>query len=411
MLTEKKNVLQKWKEVIDESKKAPVDAKYYRDYSTAMILENLEREMLNEAVNVTAGVQNWDPVMIPMVRRLAPRLIAHDVMGFQAMDMPTGLIFALVPTYAGVGGVTPGVGTPTPQGGAEALGIDEPRAAYSGTGTDTGTNPFSGAYTRGTGWDKADGETKPWAEMGVTVKRTAVEAKTRNLRANYSIELAQDMQRVHGLDADAELVTILTNEMLAEINREIVGTIYTAAKQGAQFAGTPGAFDLQNDADGRWAGERFRMIMFAIERDANAIAAETRRGKGNIIITSSDVASALAMAGALSYAPAIEKMTGGLEVDVTGTTFAGMAGRFKVFIDPYATGNGYVVGFKGANPYDAGIFYAPYIPAQLFRATDASNNFASAIGIKHRGGIVANPFTSLTAGQNAYYRKAEIKNL
>lgn len=407
-----KTLVEKWEEVLKEDALQPVDSVTHKTKTTAQLLENQDKFMA-ESSNVVADMANWDPVLIKLVRRMAPKMIAYDVMGVQAMSAPTGLLFALKAKYAGRNGNTPGSGAgsgETPQGGAEAQGLNEPRAAYSGTGTDTGTNPFASGYARGTGKATAAGEVDAWAEMGVSIEKTNVVAKTRQLRADYSLELAQDMRSVHGLDADAELVNILSTEIMAELNREVVGTIYGAAKQGAQFTTVPGTYDVQNDADGRWAAERYKGMLFAIERDANAIAIETRRGKGNILIVSSDVASALAMAGILDYAPAVQAMTGNLQVDVTGTTYAGQAGRFKVFVDPYASGNGYLVGYKGINQYDAGIFYSPYVPLQLVRATDPVN-FHPAIGFKTRYAIVANPFTVLTAGGNTYYRKAEITNL
>lgn len=405
-------LVEKWETIEDKNYATPVDVEVLKARTTAQLLENQDK-FLTEASNVTSGVENWDPILMKLARRMAPRLIAYDIAGVQAMTGPTGLLFALKARYAGRNGTTPGTGAGTgeaPQGGAEALGLEEPMSNYSGTGSHTGTNPFSGAYARGVGKSKAAGEVDPWAAMGVTIEKTLVEAKTRQLRADYSLELAQDMRAVHGLEADAELVNILSSELIAEINRELLGVLYVAAKQGAGFATVPGTYDLQNDADGRWAAERYKGLLFAIERDANAIAFETRRGKGNILITSSDVASAIAMAGMLDYAPAIQSMTGGMQIDVSGAAYAGQAGRFKVFVDPYATGNGYLVGYKGANQYDAGVFYAPYVPLQLVRATNP-DNFHPALGFKTRYGMVANPFTTLAAGGNTYYRKAEITNL
>lgn len=405
-------LVEKWNEELQEEQARPSDLQEHKTRTTAQLLENQDN-FLVEASNVVSGVENWDPILMKLVRRMAPKLIAYDVCGVQAMTGPTGLMFALKARYAGRNGTTPGSGSgsgETPQGGAEALGLNEANSAYSGTGTHAGTNPFSGTYTRGTGKATANGETDPWAAMGVTIEKSSVTAVTRQLRADYSLELAQDMRAIHGLDADAELVNILSTELIAELNREVVGKIYTIAKPGAQFASTPGVYDLQNDADGRWAAERYKGLLFAMERDANAIAFETRRGKGNMIITSADVASAMAMAGMLDYAPAIQAATGNLQVDVTGTAYAGMAGRFKVFVDPYATGDGYVVGYKGQNQYDAGLFYCPYVPLQLVRAVDPVN-FHPALGFKTRYALATNPFTTLSAGQNVYYRKAEITNL
>ena len=403
---------EKWKELLNEDVTTSNDSEDHKLKTTAQLLENTDG-FLAESSNVTSGVENWDPILMKLVRRMAPKLIAYDVAGVQAMKGPTGLMFALKARYAGRNGTTPGTGAgtgETPQGGAEALGLNEANSAYSGTGTHAGTNPFSGAYTTGTGKATADGEVDPWAAMGVTIEKSNVFANTRQMRADYSLELAQDMRAIHGLDADAEMVNILSTELIAEMNRELVRTLYSVARQGAQFSSTPGTYSLQDDADGRWAVQRYKGLLFAIERDANAVAWETRRGKANILITSADVASALAMAGILDYAPAVQAQTGSLQVDVTGTSYAGQAGRFKVFVDPYASGNGYMVGYKGANQYDAGVFYCPYVPLQLVRATDPVN-FHPALGFKTRYAIAANPFTTLNGGQNVYYRKAAVTDL
>ena len=398
-------LLEKWEpmlnvEGVDEIKDP------YRRKVTAQLLENTEG-MLNEASNVTAGVQNWDPVLISMVRRMAPKLISYDIMGVQPMSAPTGLMFALKARYAQT---PPNTG---PQSGAEALGLNEADTDYSGTGTHAGDNPFSGTYTTGTGKATAAGEVDAWNSMGVTIDKVSITAVTRQLRADYSLELAQDMKRVHGLDADSELVNILSTEIIAEINREAVRTTFAAAKVGAQFAATPGVFDLNADADGRWSVERFKGLLFAIERDANRIAIESRRGKGNFLIVSSDVASALAMAGVLDYAPALAGQVS-LEVDATGATYAGQAGRYKVFIDPYLGADGYLVGYKGASAYDAGLFYNPYIPLELVRAVDPTN-FHPALGFKTRYAMSENPFVGTSSniknGQNYYYRKAAVLNL
>lgn len=406
-MSQPETLLEKWDQVLKADKvEAITDPR--REKVTAQLLENQEKFLaesaLVEASNVVAGVQNWDPVMIKLVRRMAPKLIAYDICGVQPMTAPTGLIFALKARYA----QTPPNGNP--QGGAEAL-FNEANTAYSGTGTHVGDNPWDVSFATGTGKATAAGETDAWNSMGVTIEKTNVVATTRQLRADYSLELAQDMRAVHGLDADTELVNILSTEMISEINREVVRKVYVVAKPGAQWAGitTAGTFDLNTDADGRWSVERFKGLMFAIERDANAIALESRRGKGNILITSSDVASALAMTGLLDYAPALAAGTN-LDVDVTGAAYAGTMGRFKVYVDPYLGVDGYVVGFKGSNQYDAGFFYCPYVPLQLVRATDPVN-FHPALGFKTRYGLVANPFTTLTANQNVYYRKTRVLNL
>jgi len=395
-------LLEKWEPVLNTDKVEAI-ADPYRTKVTAQLLENQEK-FLTEASNVTGGVQNWDPVLIGLVRRMAPKLIAYDICGVQPMTAPTGLIFALKARYA----QTPPNGNP--QGGAEAL-FNEANSAYSGTGSPSGDDPWDVGFATGTGKATADGEVDPWNSMGVTIEKTNVVATTRQLRADYSLELAQDMRAVHGLDAETELTNILSTEVISEINREIVRKVYSVAKPGAQWAGitTAGTFDLNADADGRWSVERFKGMMFAIERDANAVAIDTRRGKGNILITSSDVASALAMTGILDHAPALAQGTN-LEVDATGAAYAGTMGRFKVYVDPYLGSDGYVVGFKGSTQYDAGFFYCPYVPLQMVRATDPVN-FHPALGFKTRYGLVANPFTTLSANSNAYYRKTKVTNL
>lgn len=392
-----RSLMEKWAPVLDtDATKAPIIESDYKRRVTTQLLENTQVS-LNEAAQTTVGnMANFDPILISLVRRLAPKLIAYDVCGVQPMQMPTGLIFALRARYSS-------------KNGAEAL-FQEADSDFSGAGTHAGTDPFDVGYTHGTGKATADAESGAWNPMSMTIEKKSVVAMDRNLRADYSLQLQQDLKTVHGLDADAELTNILSAELLNEINREIVRTIYTISRQGAQFATAPGTFGLTADSDGRWSVERYKGLMYAIERDANAVAVETRRGKGNIIITSADVASALVMAGLLSFNnPAFISQTQ-LEVDVTGTTYAGMLGRFKVFVDPYAGGNGYVVGYKGANAYDAGLFYAPYVPLQLVRATNV-DSFQPAIGFITRYGIVENPFTTLNPGDNVYYRKAKIVGL
>lgn len=398
-------LLEKWEPVL-ESKEVDAITDPYRKKVTAKLLENTE-EYLKEASNLTAGVQNWDPVLISMVRRMAPKLIAYDIMGVQPMSAPSGLIFALKARRA----QTPPNGGP--QGGAEILGLNEADTSYSGTGSHVGNDPFDPAFSTGTGKTTAAGEVDAWNSVGVTIDKVNISATTRQLRADYSIELAQDMKRVHGLDADAELVNIMSTELISEVNRQAVRTVYHAAELGAQFGSTPGTFDLNADADGRWSVERFKGLLFAIERDANQVAIRSRRGKANFLIVSSDVASALAMAGILDYAPALAGQVN-LEVDATGATYAGNAGRFKVYIDPYLSVDAYLAGFKGATQYDAGIYYAPYIPLELHRATDPSN-FHAAMGFKTRFAFAENPFvgnsTNIKAGSNYYYRKAKVTNL
>lgn len=313
------------------------------------------------------------------------------------MTGPTGMIFAIRSRY-------------TNAAGGEAL-VDEANTNHSGAATPlhVGDDPWDATFTTGVGKTTANGEVDAWNAMSFTIEKKTVDVRTRQLRADYSIELAQDLRSIHGLDAENELSNILSSEIISEINREVVRTIYAISKVGAQFATTPGTFDLSADSDGRWFLEKVKGLLFALERDANVVGRETRRGKGNIIITSADVASAFAMAGVLSYAPGLQQQID-LDVDATGATYAGRVGRFKVFVDPYLGTDGYVVGFKGSNPYDAGMFYCPYVPLQLVKAKNP-DDFSEALGFKTRYGIVANPFTTLNANDNVYYRKAKVLSL
>lgn len=383
---------EKWDKVLNVSTE-PAISDTYKKRVTAQLLENTKKELRESAQTGVANMQNYDPILISLVRRMSPKLIAYDICGVQPMTMPTGLIFCLRSRYNN-------------RNGAEAL-FNEADSDYSGTGLHAGTDPFDVGYSTGTGKLTANGESEPWNPMSMSIEKTSVEAKTRQLRADWSLEIQQDLKSVLGVDAESELINILSTELINEINREVVRTVYTISKQGAQFSATPGTFNLLADADGRWSVERFKGLVFAMERDANAIAKETRRGKGNIIITSPDVASALVMAGLLSFNnPAFIAQTQ-LEVDATGATYCGMLGRFKVFIDPYLETNGYVVGYKGSNAYDAGMFYCPYVPLQLATARNV-DTFQNAVGFKTRYGMAANPFTSLDAASNIYYRKAKI---
>jgi hypothetical protein len=403
-------LIEKWQPLLDTDKVAKISDPY-RSRVTAQLLENQEKFLQEAAQTTTGNIQNWDPVLINLVRRLAPKLIAYDVCGVQPMTGPTGLVFAMRSRYTNVGG-------------AEAL-HNEALTTHSGAASPAhaGDDPWDVTFTTGvaktTTYDTpppggtpqaGSGEVDVWNSMSMTIEKTSVTAKTRQLRADYSLELAQDLRAIHGLDAENELSNILSTEIISEINREVVRTIYAIAKAGAQFAGTPGTFDLANDADGRWFLERVKGLLFAIERDANAIAKETRRGKGNFIVTTADVASALAMAGVLNYAPALQSTIDLPDVDETGVTLAGKVGRFRVYIDPYLGSDGYVVGYKGANAYDAGMFYCPYVPLQMVRATSV-DSFQPAIGFKTRYGIISNPFTSLSANSNVYYRKSRILHL
>jgi hypothetical protein len=430
-MTTRQQLVEKWAPILNHES-APKIADNYRKEVTAVLLENQEREMqkqreaLFEAAPAnsvgsygdTGGFAKFDPVLISLVRRAMPQLIAYDVAGVQPMTQPTGLIFAMKSRYAS-------------QGGTEAL-FNEADTDFSGTGTHAGSNPVDGnTYTTGTGLATADGERLgqggtgdgTFGAMAFSIEKTSVTAKTRALKAEYSIELAQDMKSVHGLDAEGELSNILSAEILTEINREVVRTIYKTAYPGAAVGTTTaGTFDLDTDSNGRWSVEKFKGLLFQIEREANAIGQMTRRGRGNFIITSADVASALAMAGVLDYAPALST---GLNVDDTSTTFAGVLnGKYKVYVDPYTANISndqfFVVGYKGQSAFDAGLFYCPYVPLQMVRAVDP-NSFQPKIGFKTRYGLVANPFVNLddgtsgqdnlTADKNYYYRRVKVANL
>jgi hypothetical protein len=447
------NLQEKWAPVLNHDG-LPEIKDNYRKAVTAILLENQERAIreergilteaptnvgpINTQTTGTGAIDGFDPILISLIRRSMPKLIAYDIAGVQPMTGPTGLIFAMRSQY-------------TNTSGQEAF-FDEADAQFSGTlgATTTPTteknpgliNDATGGATTETAYDLASAKLGTSAleaagdvgsefnEMAFSIDRIAVEAKGRALRADYSVELAQDLKAIHGLDAESELANILSTEILAEINREVVRTVYRGAKPGAQAnTANAGVFDLDVDSNGRWSVEKFKGLLFQIERDANAIAQETRRGKGNVIITSADVASALAMAGVLDYSSGINGAVGGLgEVDDTGNTFVGtLNGRFKVYIDPYsanvASDQYYVVGYKGTNAYDAGLFYCPYVPLQMYRAI-GQDTFQPRIGFKTRYGMVLNPFakglTALTnsdpqhssnIGANAYYRRVRVKNL
>ena len=448
-MIDRKALLEKWAPVIDADGVKVSDVQRRGDL--AVILENqaveMRREsqaygMMNEAAPTNSGgsaglnaistsgyqaasdatnsVAGFDPVLINLVRRAMPQLIAYDVAGVQPMTQPTGLIFAMRSRYVN-------------QFGAEAL-HNEANSAFSGAGSHDGSDPSEATYATGTGMSTAAGETlgsgSTFPEMAFSIEKTSVVAKTRALKAEYSIELAQDLKAVHGLDAEGELSKILSTEILAEINREVIRTIYTTANRGAQNGtAVAGTFDLDVDSNGRWSVEKFKGLLFQIEREANAIAQTTRRGRGNFIICSSDVASALAMAGVLDYAPALAT---GLNVDEASTTFAGVLnGKYKVYVDPYSGGQNlnhagtasgaqfFTVGYKGTSSFDAGLFYCPYVPLQQVRAIDP-NTMQPKFGFKTRYGLVANPFvdimdgsgnSSLTANKNMYYRHVTVANL
>lgn len=438
------NLLKKWAPVLDHGDLAAIKDSHKRSV-TAQLLENQEiacrsdgqgsggyrnqTSLLSEAAptnamgasSSTAGdgsIDLYDPVLISLVRRAAPNLIAYDICGVQPMTGPTGLIFAMRSRYK-------------TQAGTEAL-FDEANTAFPNTAqSQTGASPADLSagteYTRGTGFTTAqaealgDGAGQAFQEMAFSIEKVAVTARSRALKAEYTMELAQDLKAVHGLDAEQELANILSTEILAEINREVVRTINLTATVGAQEnVTTAGTFNLDVDANGRWSVEKFKGLMFQLERESNAIAKATRRGKGNVLICSSDVASALQMAGVLDYTPALA--SNNLQVDDTGNTFAGVLnGRIKVYIDPYfaaTTGTHYAtIGYKGTSAFDAGLFYCPYVPLQMVRAV-GQDSFQPKIGFKTRYGMVANPFatsaadgTLAFANKNVYYRRISITNL
>ena len=431
---------EKWQPVLEHPDLNKIDDSYKRAVTT-LILENQEKAMkedqnfLSEAAptNSTDGqISNWDPILISLVRRAMPNLIAYDVCGVQPMTGPTGLIFAMRAKAASSDG--------------DELLVDEPDTGLSNddaagdltSSAMTGSNPKllndspAGIYLSPTGMTTAQGEAlgdaaaNSFAEMAFSIEKTTVTAVSRALKAEYTMELAQDLKAIHGLDAETELANMLSTEILAEINREVVRSLYITAVAGAQVnTTTAGTFDLDTDSNGRWSVEKFKGLMFQIERDANAIGQQTRRGKGNLIICSADVASALQMAGVLDYAPALNT---NLNVDDTGNTFAGVLnGKFKVYVDPYsanvAASQFYVAGYKGTSPYDAGLFYCPYVPLQMVRAV-GQDSFQPKIGFKTRYGMVQNPFATtngvgaldvsgaVAAGdQNLYYRRVKVTNI
>ena len=433
---------QKWAEVINHADLPEIKDPYKRAV-TAVILENQEKALqeeraqagfLSEAAPANAtgsGVSNWDPILISLVRRAMPNLMAYDVASVQPMSGPTGLIFAMKSRY-------------TAQNGAEALfqeaDTDFSSSSFNGAvgtpkngthggessslvGVDANTDTVADPFGVGAGMTTAEGEalgdssSNAFAQMAFSIEKATVTAKTRALKAEYTMELAQDLKAVHGLDAETELANILSAEILAEINREVIRTINVKAKLGAQTQNvtSAGTFNLVTDADGRWSVEKFKGLLVQLDREANQIAKDTRRGKGNFIICSSDVATALAAAGVLNYAPALSTS---LQVDDTGNTFAGtLLGRIKVYIDPYATTDYINVGYRGTNPYDAGMFYCPYVPLTMVRAVD-QGSFQPKIGFKTRYGMIANPFVGSAPGNdtganraNQYFRIFKVAGL
>ena len=443
----------------------------HRKAVTAVLLENQERFLreerdflyegtpgqLNEITNAgnaagasggfsggatAAGpVAGFDPVLISLIRRSMPNLLAYDICGVQPMNGPTGLIFAMRSRQTSQSGTetffdeVDSTFSTQDKGQDLTAGFTDRNAGFGSTGPQQGTNPSvlgsgdvaQALYSVGQGMATGDSEaldgtgSNAFREMAFSIEKVTVTAKSRALKAEYSLELAQDLKAIHGLNAEAELANILSTEILAEINREVVRTIYKVAESGAQAnTTTAGTFDLDTDSNGRWSVEKFKGLLFQIERDANAIAQRTRRGKGNIIVTSADVASALTMAGVLDYTPALNA---NLNVDDTGNTFAGtINGKYRVYIDPFAANlaaNQYfVVGYKGTSPYDAGLFYCPYVPLQMVRAV-GQDTFQPKIGFKTRYGMVANPFAEgttqglgrLSINSNRYYRRVKVSNL
>ena len=433
-------LVEKWGPILEHESFSPI-ADQHRKSVTATILENTESALRQEgdaSANMTALLSEapandvgtdggftgsatdagpgagYDPVLVSLIRRSMPNLIAYDIAGVQPMTGPTGLIFAMRSRE-------------TSQSGTEVF-HGEADTTFAGAGTAAGSTggavPNTSIFDTGTGMTTAAGEAlgdgggSNFAEMAFSIEKVTVAAKTRALKAEYTTELAQDLKAVHGLDAETELANILQSEILTEINREVVRTIYGTAVAGAAATAAAGIFDLDVDANGRWSVEKFKGLMFQIEQEANAIATATRRGKGNIVICSSDVASALQMAGVLDYTPALNSNS--LEVDTTGNTFAGVLnGRYRVYIDPYAGSNYMVVGYKGSSAFDAGLFYCPYVPRQMVRAV-GENSFQPKIGFKTRYGMVSNPFAdgtaaatqgALTQNTNQYYRRVRISNL
>tara|TARA_R100000900_G_scaffold124497_3_gene98863 strand:+ start:9985 stop:11430 length:1446 start_codon:yes stop_codon:yes gene_type:complete len=475
------SLIEKWSPLLDAEGVDPIKDSHRRA-TTAVLLENQERflreqsafetgnGMLNEAAPTNSGnavgasgafaggsaaagpTAGFDPVLISLIRRSMPNLVAYELAGVQPMNGPTGLIFAMRSRYTNQSGTEAffdepdsafsankagtNIGQAT-QGDYTAAVDDDGTVGFGSTGTQRGTNPaiLEGAasdavqaqYSLGQGMATGDSEALgdgtngDFNEMAFSIEKVTVTAKSRALKAEYSMELAQDLRAIHGLNAEAELANILSSEILAEINREVIRTIYKTAEAGSQAnVANAGFFDLDVDSNGRWSVEKFKGLLFNIERDANRIAQRTRRGKGNIIMTSADVASALTMAGVLDYTPALNA---NLQVDDTGNTFAGtINGKYRVYIDPFAANSAanqyYVVGYKGTSPYDAGLFYCPYVPLQMVRAV-GENTFQPKIGFKTRYGLVSNPYAEgtaqglgrITSNSNRYYQRTVVKNL
>ena len=435
----------KWSPVLNHPDLPKISGVHRRSV-TAQLLENMEKSMHQDGgyspasllettgaapASATGGSANYDPVLISLVRRAMPNLIAYDVCGVQPMTGPTGLIFALTPRYdtqnsgavafyneANTGQSTYGNSNTLTTVGASNVGNYAVNTSIVYSGNSQLYNFAGGATTAvAEQLGSTTGLNQDFRQMTFNIDKVQVTAQSRALKAEYTIELAQDLKAIHGLDAETELSTLLSSEILAEINREIIRTIQITAVQGAASTTTAGTFDLDIDSNGRWMVEKFKGLMFQVEREANQISKLTRRGKGNIVICSSDVASALQMAGVLDYTPALN--SNNLEVDDTGNTFAGILnGRIRVYIDPYATGHYMVVGYKGSSAFDAGLFYCPYVPLQMVRAV-GQDTFQPKIGFKTRYGVVPNPFSPgatvsngmLVANTNQYYRSFLVNNI
>lgn len=443
---------EKWAPILEHKDADPIQDSYKKAV-TSVLLENQElflrqERMLTEAAptnslggtgfsgssTATGPVAGFDPVLISLIRRSMPKLMAYDICGVQPMTGPTGLIFAMRSTY-GTNRNIAGGATETffnevdtehsSENSGDSLASNDMSGSNPGLLNDSGTYTIGGqGMTTAQSEALGDGSGNHFREMGFSIEKVTVTARSRALKAEYSLELAQDLKAIHGLDAETELANILSTEVLAEINREVVRTIYNIAKPGAQNnVANAGIFDLDVDSNGRWSVEKFKGLLFQIERDANAIGQQTRRGKGNFIICSADVASALGMAGVLDYTPALNGNNGLAGVDDTSSTLVGtLNGRIKVYVDPYSANvsnnHFYVMGYKGPSPYDAGLFYCPYVPLQMVRAV-GQDTFQPKIGFKTRYGMVANPFAeglsqgqgALTANANVYYRRVLVKNL
>ena len=474
-------LLEKWSPLLDAEGVDPIKDSHRRA-TTAVLLENQERflkeeaafasgnGMLTEAAPTNSGnpmghsgafgadanaagpTAGFDPVLISLIRRSMPNLVAYELAGVQPMNGPTGLIFAMRSRYTNQSGTEAFFNEPDSAFSANKAGTnigqatqgnytdatdDDGTVGFGSTGTQRGTNPailegtasdaVQAQYSLGQGMATGDsealgdGSNGDFNEMAFSIEKVTVTAKSRALKAEYSMELAQDLRAIHGLNAEAELANILSSEILAEINREVIRTIYKTAEAGSQVnVANAGFFDLDVDSNGRWSVEKFKGLLFNIERDANRIAQRTRRGKGNIIMTSADVASALTMAGVLDYTPALNA---NLQVDDTGNTFAGtINGKYRVYIDPFSANSAanqyYVVGYKGTSPYDAGLFYCPYVPLQMVRAVN-DGTFQPKIGFKTRYGLVSNPYAEgtaqglgrITSNSNRYYQRTVVQNL